>query len=91
MPLEYNQFQRELRSRNIDPKLAYFLSLIYERLIETDKQVAMCVSLLNEFAGQLASFVSLHERTQEGIQKLMRGGRPDGVEVYSVANEPDED
>jgi hypothetical protein len=85
MSLTFNQFQRELRDRGIEGPQAYMFTLIYERLIETENQLIMCARLINEMAGTMQKVVGLNEIQQAELKKLMRGGRPDGVDVHSVA------
>lgn len=81
----FNQFVKELRDRGIKDQEAYIFSLIYERLIETENQLAMCARLLANMADSMQGFVNLNEAQQRELRKFMRGGRPDGVEVESVA------
>lgn len=85
MSLTFNQFQKELRDREVPAREAYLFTLIYERLVETESQLTMCVSLVAELAGAMESFVNLGEAQQKALRTLIRGGKPDGVEVSSVA------
>jgi hypothetical protein len=39
----------------------------------------------------MQGFVQLNEVQQREMRQFIRGGRPDGVEVASVANEPEDD
>lgn len=88
--ITFNEFQRELRSHGVDGPLAYFLTLIYERLIETESQLTLCTRLVDSMATSMEGFVQLNEVQQRELRMLIRGGRPDGVEVASVANEPED-
>ena len=88
--ITFNEFQRELRSLGVDGPLAYFLTLIYERLIETENQLTLCTRLVDSMATSMEGFVQLNEVQQRELRMLIRGGRPDGVEVASVANEPED-
>ena len=81
MAHSWNEFQAELIRRNVDKNTAFFLSLCYERILDTAQQVDQATSLLNEMANTVAGFVQLHQRTQEGLQKLMRHGHVEGVHV----------
>lgn len=62
-------------------------SLVYERLIETERQLTVAVRLIEEIATAMQGFVELNEKTQKEIVRLKRGNMPDGVEVKSVAND----
>jgi len=83
--LTFNQFQVELRRRGIKEQEAYLFTLIYERLIETEKLVMMNARVLEELANSVASFAQLNEHMQKELRLVSRGGVPDGVDVESVA------
>lgn len=87
----FNQFQKELRDLGIEGKEAYVFTMIYERLIETENQLTTCARLISEMATSMEGFVRLNETQQRNVRMLLRGGRPDGVEVESVVNEPERD
>lgn len=88
--MTFNEFQKELNKRISDPQVVYMLTFMFEQLVNLQQQQEQVGTVLVQFADQLSSFVSLHERTQEGLQKILRGGRPDGVEVMSAAlDDPD--
>ena len=88
--MSFNEFQRELRAHGVDGPMAYFLTLLYERLIETENQLTMCAKVVEQIATSMEGFVQLNEVQQREMRKFIRGGRPDGVEVASVANEPED-
>ena len=79
----YNEFQRELVKRGIDPQNAYMFTLIYERLIHVAKEVQtqseICLALANSMQG----VVGLHEETQRKMKELEKHNQTDGVEVKS--------
>lgn len=81
--LTFNQFQKELRNRNIDPNTAYMLSVVYEQHIEVLKQVDACMNILNALAETVGNVVQLHESTQGRLQALnkMVTGEVEGVTV----------
>jgi len=85
MSLTFNQFQVELRRRGIKEQEAYLFTLIYERLIETEKLVMMNAHVLEELTNSVASFVQISEGMQKELRLVRRGGVPDGVDVESVA------
>ena len=88
MSLTFNQFQMELRKRGIKEQEAYMFTLVYERLIETEKQLEIAARLISDMADSMQGFVQLNEIQQRELRKFIRGGRPDGVEVESVAYDP---
>lgn len=88
--MEFNQFQKELRDRGIEGQQAFIFTMLYERLSDLAQQVTLSANLINELATVVNGFVDLHEHTQRQLRTMMRHGRPDGVEVHSVANDPDD-
>lgn len=89
--MTFNQFQKELRDRKIEPQNAYLFSLLYERMTEMAKQLDMMANIVTGMANTMGSFVELHGRTQEGLLNLEKYGKTAGVEVSSVVPDPSED
>jgi hypothetical protein len=89
--MTFNEFQRELRAHGVDGPPAYFFTLLYERLIETENQLTLCAKVVQQMATSMEGFVQLNEVQQREVRKFIRGGRPDGIEVASVATEPEDD
>lgn len=91
--LTFNEFQRELRSKNIDGPTAYILTLVYERLGECIKQQDEMANVILMVTEQLQRFVTLRELDMKDINNIKKKvgmiGRTDGVDVHSVANEPE--
>lgn len=87
--MTFNEFQRELRKRVNDPQVAYMFSLCFETITELNRQLDEMASLLLNLTEQQQRFVEFNEHTQEILKKVERRGRPDGVEVHSVVNDPD--
>ncbi len=94
MSLTFNEFQRELQKRNIDPNTAYMLTLVYERLGETVRIVEEMAKLTETFADSVARMVIMNQADQktmsEMAKKLGMVGRTPGVEVASVAHDPND-
>lgn len=90
--MTWNEFQRELEKRNIDPQVAYCLSMIYERQIETGRIVDEMAKLLESFAGSLGKMIVMHQTDQNLImqmrKKLGELHKTPGVDVASIANDP---
>lgn len=87
--MNHMEFQRELNNRKIDPQTAYMLSLVFERMLQLSKDMDGATSIIAELANSVQSFANLHVHTQGQIKELLRRGRPDGVEVQSVRNDPE--
>lgn len=87
----FNEFQRELQKRGIDPQNAYMFTLIYERLIQTEKMVTEAMTVLEALANSVKGVVDLHESTQKRVQDLIRGQHANDALVGSVAFDPDKD
>jgi hypothetical protein len=89
----FNEFQAILNRMDLPKEHAYVFTLLFERQTELAKQMDSASKVLVALADSVANFVELHERTQQGLTQLMRGGRPDGVDVYteSVLDDPTKD
>lgn len=85
----FNEFQRELQKRNISPENAYMFTLVYERLAQVMKAQEELAKAVTSIAGNLADFVTLREQDQAVLKRLAKGMLEAGVDVYSVANEPE--
>jgi len=93
MSLTFNEFQRELQKRGVDGPNAYMFTLVYERLSECMQQQEEVTKAVLMFAEQLQMFINLREldiRDVEAVKKKVGVvGRTPGVDVHSVANEPE--
>ena len=94
MSLSFNEFQRELAKRVQDPQLQYILTLMYERMSENARQLDECASLLVTFANALETMTKMHQSDQGTIGELARRAglitKPSGIDVASVAADPDD-
>lgn len=90
MSLSFNEFQRELQRRNIPDNVAYMLTLIYERLVQLAQEGNQQSKIVLSLATSLQAVVDITEADRKNIKALARGGIPDGVDVHSVAIDPDE-
>jgi len=91
MSLSFNEFQRELRKRNIDPNTAFILTLLYERLAEVMKGQEETATVVLGMAQTMQGFVQLSEANNKKMQQLARGQYESGVDVMSVANDPEDE
>ena len=89
--MDWKSFNRELQNRVSDPGMRYILGLMYERLLDTTKQVDANNELLLAFAETMKDFVSINEHIDNRVKGLTRmvTGRTDGVSVESepITNE----
>lgn len=81
--VEFNEFNRRMIQADVPAKLREFMLTIYSQQLEMTKMLDEQSSILLGFANTIEGFVELHGRTQEGLQALRHGGRPQGVEVKS--------
>lgn len=84
--LTFNQFQIELRKRNIEGPIAVILTTMYEQIREQGEQLDMCSTLMTQFAETLNNFVQLNEAMDGRLKELHKrvSGTVDGVEFGSV-------
>lgn len=91
MSLSFNEFQRELLKQDIDPKLAYLFTLMYERFGELLAQQEEAARILITFANTLEKSVMMQQVDQRTLGEVAKRagliGKTPGVEVNSVANE----
>lgn len=87
--LTFNEFQRELRKRDVPPHTAYMLTLLYERLAEVMKSQEELAKVSMELALNMSGLAHLNEINTKRMERLSRGLREDGVDIASVANEPE--
>lgn len=88
--MTFNEFQRALQKRGIEPKVAYMFTLIYEQMVELSKHGDEAAVIMLDMARAMEGIVGLHETTKSHVEALARRGQTDGIDVASVANEPEE-
>lgn len=89
--MTFNEFQRELQKRGVQPAEAYMFTLVYERLIQVAKDVEDSAKLVVEVVNSLQGLVQLNEVTNRRINQVARGIFHDGIDVQSVAHDPNEE
>jgi hypothetical protein len=83
------EFNRELeRLFSDDERMRYFFGMVWERMAQISMDMDTQSKLMVEFATQLSNFVELHGRTQEGLNKIIRGRLGGDAEVKSVLPAP---
>jgi hypothetical protein len=85
----FNEFQRELRKKDIPPNTAFMLTLVYERLAEVMKSQELLAKVCAELATNMKGLADLNEVNTKRMERLSRGLREDGIDIASVANEPE--
>jgi hypothetical protein len=88
--MTFNEFQRRLNDAGLDERTKYLLSHMFEVQVEFSKQLDGAMNMMLKMAESMQNITDLHEHTVQGVRQILRG-RIDGVEVYSVRNDPDED
>lgn len=87
----FNEFQRELNKRNIDPQTTYMLTLLYERFGQVLKEQEEMAKMMVEFANQLAAFVNLNEAQKKHIMAIaLKVGAAKHADVRSVGRDPND-
>lgn len=86
MSLSFNEFQRELRKRNIDGPIAVILTTMYEQIREQGEQLDQAAKLILELTNTVEGFVGLNEVMQGRVEQLSKrvAGEVDGVDLSSV-------
>jgi hypothetical protein len=84
--MDWNDYNRELQKRVSDPGMRYMLGLVYERLLDTAKQVDANNELLLAFAETMRTLINVNEQMDGRITRLNKAvsGQKDGVTLESV-------
>lgn len=81
--LSYQDFQRELAKRDLDPAVAFLFTMVYERLVAIAKDVDLNATTLLEVANSMEGLATLNEQTQTKLAELERRNMLDGVDFKS--------
>ena len=84
--MDWNTFNKELQNRVSDPGIRFMLGIIYERLLDTTKQVDAAGAIMLELANTMQGIVGVSEHIDERVKGLHRHitGQHDGVDLSSV-------
>lgn len=86
-----NQFRKELNDKNVDPRVAYFLTILFEQNAEIARQLTDCAKMQVQLANAVQQFVGLNEAMNKKIVAIATGKyTTDGISVQSVAYSPEE-
>jgi hypothetical protein len=89
--MSFNEFQRVLKDRGIDERTAYVMTMLYEQVSEMSGQMDGVSKILLDMANTMEGLTGLHEATQARIRDVIGSGKDFGVDIRSVANEPEKD
>jgi hypothetical protein len=90
MTMPFNEFQRILNDRGIDERTAYVLTLIYEQISEMSQQMDDASKILLTMANTMQGLTGLHEATQARVRDIIGRSKVFGVDLKSVANDPED-
>ena len=84
--MDWNTFNKELQNRVSDPGVRVMLGIIYERLLDTTKQVDAAGAIMLEMANTMQAVVGVSEHIEGQVKGLQRHitGKVDGVDLSSV-------
>jgi glycine cleavage system H lipoate-binding protein len=82
----WNEFNKELQNRVSDPGLRYMLGLMYERQLETVKQLDQANEVILMMTQTMQNMMGLSDILDGRINELRRTiqGDRDGISVESV-------
>lgn len=87
----FMKFQQELERREIPKQTAYMLTKMYEQMLNLAEQVDMCANLILKTVESMDQVVNLNSVTQDRMKELKNFGKEDGIDVESVANDPEDE
>ena len=87
--MQFNEFKRRLNDAHLSPQAEYLLTHMFEVQVQFSKDMNTQSNLILELANTLAKFVQLNQAMEGKMREVMGIGKEDGVEVQSVANDPE--
>jgi phage-related minor tail protein len=89
--MQFNEFNRRLYHCHLDPETKFLLTHMFEVQVEFSKHLDVATTLMGQLADKIQTVLGINDALIEGIRELQRRGMADGVEVHSVANDPEDD
>lgn len=80
------EMQRRLRDSGLSPQACYIVNFLYEMVVEQQKQLDVQASVSLALAESMQGFAHLSEAN---MALLQRGNKTEGVDISSVANDPE--
>jgi len=87
--MQFNEFQRMLQDSHLSEKAQYLLTHMFEVQVEISKSLDITLTLMEHLTDKLAGVTQVNSEILAQMRELKRRGMPDGVEVHSVRNEPE--
>jgi hypothetical protein len=87
--MQFNEFQRMLKDSHLSEKAQYLLTHMFEVQVEFSKSLDVSLTLLEQLVDKMQSVTLINDELFAQVKELKRRGMPDGVEVHSVRNEPE--
>lgn len=84
----FNDYNRDIQRHVEDHRVAYYLTHLFEIIIEMQKQLDLTAQIVERFATQLQTIVHVSDALQGDVRKIQR--KVDGVEVESVLDTPED-
>jgi hypothetical protein len=87
--MQFNEFQRMLKDSHLSEKAQYLLSYMFEVQVQISKSLDITLTLMEHLTDKMQDVTHINSEMLAQIKELHRRGMPDGVEVHSVRNEPE--
>jgi hypothetical protein len=87
--MQFNDFQRMLRDANLSEKAQYLLTHMFEVQVEMSRSLDLTLGLMEQLTNRMQDVANINDDLFLRVKELQRRGMPDGVDVHSVRNEPE--
>lgn len=87
--MQFNEFNRRLEKAHLSYDAKYLLAHMFEVQVEFSKAMDLVLGLMEQLTDKLHTVTHINDELFQRIKELQRRGMPDGVEVHSVRNEPE--
>ena len=87
--MQFNEFQRMLRESHLSEKAQYLLTHMFEVQVEFSKSLDLTLGLMEQLTDKMQDVTNINQEMIDKVRELQRRGMPDGVDVHSVRNEPE--
>jgi hypothetical protein len=88
--MNFMEFNRRLEQCHVDKHTRYLLGYLYEVNAELNRNMAEATKALFALTEVVQNYTNINNQLLDDVKRLSRGNMPDGVEVHSVRNEPEE-
>lgn len=87
--MQFNEFQRMLRESHLSEQAQYLLTHMFEVQVEFSKSLDLTLGLMEQLTDKMQDVTNINQEMIDKVRELQRRGMPDGVDVHSVRNEPE--